>query len=412
MTYGLLGEKLSHSFSPEIHMALADYEYILIEVAKDDIDRFMTEKPFKAINVTIPYKQTVIPYLDHIDEAVKEIGAVNTIVNKDGTLYGYNTDYYGLISLIKRNNITLEGKKVLILGSGGTSKTARIAAKNMGAKEIYRLSRTAKEDCITYEEAIQKHSNADVIINTTPSGMYPDINSQAIDLGHFKNLIGVVDAIYNPLKPQLIIQAENMGIPATGGLYMLVAQAAKASEYFIEKAPSEEAVEKVYKNLLHKKENIVLIGMPSSGKTSVSEVLSQKLGKEVVDTDSLIVQKAGKPITEIFAESGEKHFRDLETEVIKELASRQDIIISTGGGAILRKKNVDALKQNGKVIFLDRPLENLIATDDRPLSSNRDDLIKRYNERYDIYRSSADIIIDVPEGVEKTADEVIKEWIK
>lgn len=412
MTYGLLGEKLSHSFSPEIHMVLADYEYVLIEVEKDNIDKFMTQKPFKAINVTIPYKQTVIPYLDHVDEAAIEIGAVNTIVNKDGVLYGYNTDYYGLISLIQRNNISLKDKKVLILGSGGTSKTARVAAKKMGAKEIYRLSRTKKEDCISYEEAINYHSDADIIINTTPSGMYPDLEAQAIDLCHFKNLSGVVDAIYNPLKPKLIIQAEDMNIPATGGLYMLVAQAAKASEYFIGKTPDPEAVEAVYKNLLHKKENIVLIGMPSCGKTSVSEALSKKLGRKVIDTDALIVEKAGKPITEIFAESGEKSFRDLETEVIKSIAPMQDIIISTGGGAILRKENVDALRQNGKIFFLDRPLEKLITTDDRPLSSNRDDLTKRYNERYHIYRSSADITINVPDGVEKTAEEVIKEWKK
>ncbi|MBE6038817.1 MAG: hypothetical protein E7218_06380, partial [Anaerofustis stercorihominis] len=409
MKYGLLGEKLSHSFSPQIHMALADYTYELMEVAPENIDKFMTERDFSAINVTIPYKQTVIPYLDSIDEAAKEIGAVNTVVNRDGKLYGYNTDYYGLISLMERTGISLKDKKVLILGSGGTSKTARVAAKELGAREIYRLSRTAREDCITYEDALNSHTDSEIIINTTPAGMYPEIYSKAISLEKFHKLEGVVDAIYNPLCPLLVLEAKEKGIKATGGLYMLVAQAAKASEYFIGKKPDEDAVERVYNDLLKNKENIVLIGMPSSGKTSVGSVLSEKLGKSLVDTDSLIVEKAGMEITEIFARYGEKHFRDLETEVIKELSSKQDLIISTGGGAILREENVRALKHNGVVVFLDRPLDKLIATDDRPLSSNVSDLKKRYNERIDIYNSSADIKINVVEGIEKTAEIVINE---
>jgi len=412
MKYGLLGEKLSHSFSPQIHMALADYTYELMEVAPENIDKFMTERDFSAINVTIPYKQTVIPYLDSIDEAAKEIGAVNTVVNRDGKLYGYNTDYYGLISLMERTGISLKDKKVLILGSGGTSKTARVAAKELGAREIYRLSRTAREDCITYEDALNSHTDSEIIINTTPAGMYPEIYSKAISLEKFHKLEGVVDAIYNPLCPLLVLEAKEKGIKATGGLYMLVAQAAKASEYFIGKKPDEDAVERVYNDLLKNKENIVLIGMPSSGKTSVGSVLSEKLGKSLVDTDSLIVEKAGMEITEIFARYGEKHFRDLETEVIKELSSKQDLIISTGGGAILREENVRALKHNGVVVFLDRPLDKLIATDDRPLSSNVSDLKKRYNERIDIYNSSADIKINVVEGIEKTAEIVINEWRK
>lgn len=412
MTYGLLGEKLSHSFSPQIHHALADYEYVLMEVARENLDEFMVKRDFTAINVTIPYKQDVIPYLHHIDEAAKEIGAVNTIVNRNGLLYGYNTDYYGLISLMENNRISLNGKKVLILGSGGTSKTAKVAAKDMGAREIHRLSRTGKDGCITYEDALKYHTDADIIINTTPSGMYPDIHSQAMDLCKFTNLSGVVDAIYNPICPQIILQAKSMGIPATGGLYMLVAQAAKASEYFIGVTPPREAVEKIYHKLLTDKQNIVLTGMPSSGKTSVSEVLSKMLQREVIDTDELIVKKAGMEITEIFSKYDEKHFRDLETQVIKEISPMQGIIISTGGGAVLREENVSYLKHNGLIFFLDRPLGKLIATDDRPLSSTREDLIKRHEERYDIYKSTADITIDVPDGVENTAKEVIQKWQK
>ncbi len=410
MIYGLIGEKLSHSFSPMIHHALADYEYILMEIGIEDIDEFMTKREFTAVNVTIPYKQTVIPYLHYIDEAAKEIGAVNTIVNNNGLLYGYNTDYYGLVALMERNNICVKGKKVLILGSGGTSKTAKVAVKNMGAREIYRISRTGKEDCITYEDAIQNHSDADIIINTTPAGMFPDVLSQAVDLKYFKNLSGVVDVVYNPLDTKLIIQAKSMGIPATGGLYMLVAQAAKASEYFIGRKPEDNDVEKVYNDLLSDKENIVLIGMPSSGKTSVSEALSKMTGKDILDTDELIVRKAGIPITEIFAKYGEEYFRDMESDIVRAVSMMQGKIISTGGGVVLRKENIDVLRQNGIIFFLDRPLEKLIATTDRPLSSTREDLTKRYNERYEIYRSAADIIINVPDGVENTAKEVLKKW--
>ena len=394
MKYGLIGEKLGHSFSKIIHSELTDYDYELKEVAKDELDSFMRKADFKAINVTIPYKQDVIPYLSEIDETAKAIGAVNTIVNKNGKLYGYNTDFLGLKSLIENAKITIENKKVLILGSGGTSKTAFAVAKNMGAKEVYRVSRRGGNGLITYAEAENSHNDAEVIINTTPCGMYPNIGEAAIGIDKFAKLEGVVDAIYNPLNSFLVTSAKEKGISATGGLYMLVAQAVFAAEKFTDSIIDKSEIDRIYNKIFNQKRNLVLIGMPSCGKTTIGKAIAEQLGKEFIDSDDEIVKKQGMPIPEIFGKFGEKYFRNIETEVIAELSLKQSSVIATGGGAVLNKRNVDLLKENGLVIFLDRPLEKLITTDDRPLSSNRELLTKRYNERYDIYCSLADIIVN------------------
>ena len=390
MEYGCIGEKLTHSFSKEIHALLFDYDYKIKEIPKDELGDFMTRRDFKAINVTIPYKQDVIPYLDVVSDIAKQIGAVNTIINKDGKLYGYNTDFSGITMLMHKNGIEIAGKCVLVLGSGGTSKTAVAVAKAMGAANVVRVSRTAKENCITYEDAIKDYANAEVIINTTPRGMYPNIVGEPIDIDHFTKLEAVVDAIYNPLCSNLVIKAKNKGIKATGGLYMLVAQAAIAAEKFVDQNIELEKIDFVYRKILKSKQNIVLVGMPSSGKTTIGKKLALKLGMQFVDVDQEIETVAGKTILQIFEEVGESGFRDIESRVIADISSRQHAVISTGGGAILREQNVTLLKGNGKIYFIDRPLELLITTDDRPLSSNRDDLIKRYNERYDIYCRVAD----------------------
>ena len=394
MKYGLIGEKLGHSFSKIIHSELTDYDYELKEVAKDELDSFMRKADFKAINVTIPYKQDVIPYLYEIDETAKAIGAVNTIVNKDGKLYGYNADFLGLKSLIENAKITIKNKKVIILGSGGTSKTAFAVAKNMGAKEVYRVSRRGGNGLITYAEAENSHNDAEVIINTTPCGMYPNIGEAAIGIDKFARLEGVVDAIYNPLNSFLVTSAKEKGISATGGLYMLVAQADFAAEKFTDSIIDKSEIDRIYNKIFNQKRNLVLIGMPSCGKTTIGKAIAEQLGKEFIDSDDEIVKKQGMPIPEIFGKFGEKYFRNIETEVIAELSLKQSAVIATGGGAVLNKRNVDLLKENGLVIFLDRPLEKLITTDDRPLSSNRELLTKRYNERYDIYCSLADIIVN------------------
>lgn len=390
MEYGCIGEKLTHSFSKEIHALLFDYDYKIQEISKDKLCDFMSKKDFKAINVTIPYKQDVIPYLDWISDTAKVIGAVNTIVNRDGSLYGYNTDFAGVTALIKLNGIEIGGKTVLVLGSGGTSKTAVAVAKNLGARQVVRVSRTAKEDCITYEDMYERFSYAEIIINTTPCGMYPNIIGEPIDINEFKNCEAVVDAIYNPLRSNLVIKAKEKGINATGGLYMLVAQAAAAAELFIDATVSEEKIYDVYKRIVATKQNIVLTGMPSSGKSTIGKLLADELGMQFVDTDEEIVKLAGKPITQIFENLGESGFRDIESQAIATVAAKQNQVIATGGGAVLREQNITLLKGNGIIYFIDRPLELLVTTDDRPLSSNRDDLAKRYNERYDIYCNSAD----------------------
>ena len=260
MEYGLIGEKLGHSFSKEVHNRLFDYNYELKEISKDEIDLFLGEKDFKAINVTIPYKQTVIPYLDYISDIAKEIGAVNTVVNKDGKLYGYNTDFLGLKALIEKNNIAIKGKKVLILGSGGTSKTALAVTKHLNASCVLRVSRNKIEELITYDEAIKYHTDAQVIINTTPCGMYPNIDDLALDISKFNKLEGVVDAIYNPLCSKLVCVALNRGITAVGGLYMLVSQAAFAAEKFTDKKVDISKVDEIYNSLLKNKQNIILMG--------------------------------------------------------------------------------------------------------------------------------------------------------
>lgn len=393
MQYGCIGEKLTHSFSREIHSRLFDYDYRLCEIPKDKLNEFMLKKDFKAINVTIPYKQSVIPYLDFVSDTAKAIGAVNTIVNKDGLLYGYNTDFSGLSALIKKQGIEMQNKKVIILGSGGTSKTAVAVANALGAREVYRVSRSAREDCITYEQMYALHLDADIIINTTPCGMFPDIMGSPVDIDRFSSLSGVVDAIYNPLRSNLVAKAQEKGISATGGLYMLVAQGVFAAELFMDTKIPQSETDRVYSEILRQKRNIVLTGMPSSGKTTIGKILAEKLDMEFIDCDEQIVNEEGKQITEIFARFGEKAFRDIESRVIESVSAKQGCVISTGGGAVLREKNVLALKGNGVVYFIDRPLEKLVPTGDRPLSSNTSDLEKRYRERYPIYKSTADKII-------------------
>ena len=412
MQYGCIGEKLSHSFSKIIHAELAEYTYELKELAPTQVDAFMRAREFKAINVTIPYKQTVIPYLQYIDPVAQSIGAVNTVVNKNGVLYGYNTDFYGLKSLLMSNHIDLWDKKVLILGSGGTSKTAAAVAKDMGAREYYRLSRRETEGCITYERAKAEHSDADVILNTTPVGMYPNIKGAAVDLADFPKVQAVADAVYNPLRSEIVLKAKEKGITAVGGLYMLVAQAAKAVEYFLDTAVEETKILDVFSKLKREKENIVLIGMPSCGKSTVGKLLSEKLGRKFVDTDTLITEKAGQSIPEIFALKGEKAFRDIESEVIGQTSCLQGLVIATGGGVILREENVRELRRNGRLYFIDRPLAELITTDDRPLSSDRAALEQRYRERYEKYIGAADHTLWTPDGAEAVAETILKEFAK
>ena len=412
MKYGCIGEHLKHSFSKEIHNALTDYDYEIKEIERDKLGDFATKAEFSAINVTIPYKEEIIPYLYSIDDFAKAIGAVNTVVNRDGKLYGYNTDFFGMTSLINHAGVEIKGKKVVILGTGGTSKTSLAVSRALGAREIVRASRTEREDAVSYEELYQKHLDAEVIINTTPVGMFPSIFDAPIDISKFEKLSGVIDAVYNPLRTELILSAKERDIPAEGGLYMLVAQAVRASEIFIDTKYSPDALESVFRDITSQKENIVLIGMPASGKSTVGELLSNSLNRKLVDTDALIVEKAKKTIPEIFTEHGEAYFRDLESEVIREVAAMTGVIIATGGGAVLRKENVRELKKNGRLYFIDRPLDALIPTEDRPLSQTREAIEKRYSERYGIYCRSADERIDASTDAIGVADLIKRSFLK
>ncbi len=410
MKYGLIGEKLTHSFSPEIHEKLGDYPYELAELAKEEVGKFMTEKDFSAVNVTIPYKKDVIPYLDYVSEEAKRIGAVNTVVNRNGKLYGYNTDYEGMSRLIMRitNGNKLFGK-VLILGTGGTAVTAKVVAHDLGAEEIIAVSRTKTEETVTYGEAIELHCDASFIINCTPVGMYPNDFESPIDLSPFAQLSGVIDAIYNPLRTPLIRQAKKLGIPAEGGLYMLVSQAVCAYGYFFDTEAPTELCDRIYNEVLLEKENIVLVGMPSCGKSSIGKALSVTLRRHFYDSDEPIALEANMSIPEIFLRYGEAHFRYLETKSIKKLSSGiWNAVIATGGGAVLREENVDMLRANGRLIFLDRDLNNLIPTSDRPLSNDIEALTMRYEERHPIYLAVCDDAVDGNGSVAEVASNVIK----
>ena len=390
MEYGLIGEKLGHSFSKIIHEKLADYTYELCPLAKDELDAFMTAKQFKAINVTIPYKQDVIPYCDVLDDSAKRIGVVNTIVNRDGKLFGYNTDFAGFLYNLNAHGITLKDKKVMICGSGGTCKTVTAVAEYMGAKEILVVSRSKKENAVTYEECI-RHKDVDVVVNASPKGMYPDNGESPLDLSNFPNCKAVVDVIYNPLKTRLLQQAEQLGMKAVNGLEMLVAQAKFAVEHFLSTEIENDKIDQITLELLKQLTNIVLIGMPSSGKTLTGKALCKYIDKTVVDTDAVIVERSGMSIKEMFARHGEAYFRQWEHDVIEEFSKQNGLIIATGGGAIKNEENIQNLKQNGIVMFIDRDLEHLLVTDDRPLSKDANAVAKLYEERYPLYTKYGDL---------------------
>lgn len=409
MEYGLIGEKLGHSFSREIHQRLGGYDYRLQELTPAQLPAFLEKRDFRGVNVTIPYKQTVIPLLDEVDPKAAAIGAVNTIVNRRGRLCGYNTDYDGMAALARHAGLTLKNKNVLILGTGGTSRTAMTVAADLGAAEIRRVSRTGRGGAITYEQAADLP--VQVLINTTPCGMYPGCDGQPMDLSRFGWLEGVLDAVYNPLRTRLVLQARDNGARGQGGLYMLVAQAAAACRLFLDRPLPDGALDSVYRAIHGQKQNIVLTGMPGSGKSTVGRVLARQLDRELVDTDTEIIRLAKKPIPEIFAQRGERGFRDLESQVIQEVSRRTGLVIATGGGAILREENVRRLRQNGRIYFLDRPAEDILPTDDRPLARDMEAVRQRYAERYPRYTSTADAAVPVRGSAEDVAAAIREEFL-
>ena len=390
-------------------MLSSDYSYELIELRPEELEDFFGRRDFDGVNVTIPYKEAVIPLLDRIDDAAGQIGAVNTVVCENGRLVGYNTDQHGMRMAILRAGIEPAGKKALICGTGGTSKTAEYVLRSLGARDVVRLTRRDGAG-VTYNDAYERHADASVIVNTTPCGMYPDNYSSPIDLEKFPALEGVFDAVYNPLRTPLVMKARKLGIKAAGGLYMLVAQAERASELFRGTVCGKGCVDAVYESLLRECENVVLTGMPSSGKTTVGRLVADSLGKDFIDTDDVIVEKEGRTIPEIFSSEGEKYFRDAESEVIKEVSMLRGKVIATGGGSVLREENVCALKQNGRIFFLDRPLSSLTPTDDRPLSGDAQSLEKRYRERIDIYNAACDVRIENAGTAQEASDVIVRSF--
>ncbi len=409
MEYGCIGKKLGHSFSKIIHNELCDYTYELCEFAPCELDSFFKQKNFKAINVTIPYKTDVIPYLNEISEVAREIGAVNTIVNNNGKLFGYNTDFYGMRALLKKAGVDPTGKKCAVLGTGGTSKTANALLKSMGAKEVLTVSRSEKDGVITYDTLTKAHKDTEIIINTTPCGMFPDIDSAALDLDGFLNLEGVIDAVYNPLRSKLVSQALQKGIKAEGGLYMLVAQAVFAAEHFIDTEFDKKEIDRVFNKLFLQKQNIVLIGMPGCGKSTLGKYLAKYYNMEFIDSDKEIV-KAHGDIPEIFKTKGEDAFRDIESQVIRDISQKTGCVIATGGGVIKRDANIKYLKQNGCVIFIDRPFESLQTGHGRPLSPDTQKLKALYNERMPIYNAVCDIKINADGTIDENVQRIIESY--
>lgn len=403
--FGLIGRKLSHSFSPQIHSFFGNYEYKLWEMEENDVGAFLNKRDFDGINVTIPYKKTVIPYLDTISDTAKKIGSVNTVIKQhDGKLFGDNTDYFGFKYMLTHAINDITNKKCIILGSGGACLTVQHVLKDMGAKEIVIISRSGDNN---YQN-ISRHFNADIIINTTPVGMYPNNGASPIDLTCFCNCKLVLDLIYNPAKTALILQAEKLGIKCANGLSMLVAQGKLASDLFTGKNTDNSIIAVVTSTLSKQMNNIVLIGMPGCGKTTVGKILAQKLNKTFIDTDEYITSTSGRTPAEIIKSDGEATFRDIEQNAIFECCKKNSCVIATGGGAVLRDENIDAMRQNGKIIFLDRSIERL-ATDDRPLSSSPDKLKAIFEYRYPLYMKYCDIHIMTTENIDKTVQQILTE---
>lgn len=410
MKYGLIGEKLSHSYSADIHPMISGNPYELRDLKEEELADFFKKREFEGINITIPYKEKSISFLDRIDPAAKRIGSVNTVVNEDGFLVGYNTDEDGFIRMMKRYDIRVKGKKVLILGSGGTAKTVKSALVFLGAKEIYTVSRKTKAGCISYAQA-EERFDIQLIVNTTPCGMFPDIGSKPpLDLKRFPYLETCVDVIYNPLKTQFLSEAKKRGIRAVSGLSMLVEQACSAEERFLGRKFSEGFREGIYRQTLLKKANIVLIGMPMSGKTTVSYHLAKALKAKRADTDEAIEKKTGVKISDLIEKSGIEKFRDLETEEIRNLSEQSGWIISTGGGSLTREENIPLLCRNSVVIFLNRDLALLKRTnsDSRPLLKEEGALEKLYRERFETYRVCADIEIPNNGSVMETVNMILE----
>ena len=387
MKCGLLGRKLGHSYSPQIHSQLAGYSYELFEKEPEELEDFLKNGDFTGINVTVPYKKDVIPYLDELTPRAKKLGAVNTIVRRDEKLIGHNTDYFGFQTMVASSGLDVKDKKVLVLGSGGASNTAVAVLEELGAR-VTVISRSGEN---SYDN-LHLHADAALIVNTTPVGMYPNTGSSPVDLDLFPDLEGVLDVVYNPARTQILLDAEKRGLAALNGLLMLVAQAKEAAEWFAGTEISDEKIREIHNVLRRQMENIILIGMPGCGKSTIGKGLAQKLGKEFVDADAVLEAHFGRPITEIIPQDGEAAFRAMETEILSMLGKKSGLVIATGGGCVTQERNYPLLHQNGTIFWLKRDLEKL-PTQGRPLSQ-KNKLSELYRVRKPLYEAFADLAID------------------
>jgi len=402
MRCGLLGRKLGHSYSPQIHSHLSSYSYQLFEKEPEEVKAFLLSNDYDALNVTIPYKKDVIPYLDELSPVAQKMGAVNTIVrDKYGKLIGHNTDYFGFLSTIQKTGLSISGKKVLVLGSGGAASTAIVVLKELGADVIV-ISRTGSDN---YGN-IERHADASVIINATPVGMFPNNGESPVSLDFFPNLEGVIDMIYNPARTALLLEAERRGIVAENGLWMLVAQAKESAEWFTGSTLSDSLIPLIHKKLQKQMENIVLVGMPGCGKSTVGKYLSDKTSKQFFDADQEIEKYAGESIPEIFRKYGEDRFRQIESSVLCELGKRSGCIIATGGGCITRTENYNHLHQNSAIIWLQRDL-NVLPTNGRPLSQ-KDKLRDMYVVRSPLYAKFADYTVENNTTAQDAVDKILR----
>ena len=403
MEYGLIGEKLGHSYSPMIHRFFGDYDYRLFPMPRAEMEETVRSRAFKGLNITIPYKTAVLPLCDELSPVVREVGSANTLVMRGGRLFADNTDLPGMLSMLRRAGISLTGAKVVILGSGGTSLTAQAACRQENAREYVAVSRSGP---VTYAGLYARHTDADVIVNATPVGMYPNNLVSPVDLSRFPHLRGVADVIYNPARTALLLDAEERGLPHIDGLWMLAAQAWYAAKLFLDKDIPEEKIALACWGVRRECMNLVLVGMPGSGKSTQGQRAAEKLGRPFVDLDAEIVKRHG-PIPEIFARQGEQAFRDMESEIVREFCKESGLVIATGGGAVLRRDNVRAMRQNGVVAWLQRPVEKL-STKGRPLSTGLDALKIMEEARYPLYRACADYTVAVRENTVDTTLRILE----
>ena len=403
MEYGLIGEKLGHSYSHMIHARLADYRYELKEVAPERLDAFIEARNFRGLNVTIPYKQAVMKHCADLSPEAMEVGSVNTLILRpDGCLFGHNTDIDGFIYMLRRGEIDPAGAKAVIFGSGGTSLTARAALTRLGAREIVTVSRKGPVD---YAALYAEHADAEILVNATPVGMYPKNGASPVELDRLPKVRGVADVIYNPEKTALILAAQAKGIPAVSGLSMLVAQAREAAELFAGHAIPAGRVEDIVSEIGAQTLNLILIGMPGCGKSTLGQAVAAALQREFVDCDAEIVRRAGKSIPEIFAQDGEGAFRALESGVLADVCRGHGLVISTGGGAVLRAENRDAMRQNGRVCLIRRALA-FLPRDGRPLSASEDAVARLWEARRAAYETAADFPVENDGTVEEAAEKI------